>query len=42
MFDDIKNYVAPSATVLNQQATDPVNSSSNTDWGFDDNIFELD
>lgn len=42
MFDDTKNYVAPSATVLNQQVNDPVKTSSTVDWGFDDSIFDLD
>lgn len=42
MFDDTKNYVAPSATVLNQQANDTVKTSSTVDWGFEDNIFDLD
>ena len=40
MYEDIKNYIAPSVTVLRQDSfSDPVTTSGNVDWGVGDNEF---
>jgi hypothetical protein len=41
MFKDNKGYIAPSVTVHTQDLLeDPITSSGDVDWGFDDNIFD--
>ena len=40
MYEDNKNYIAPSVTVLRQDTTfNPVTSSGEVEWGVGDNIF---
>ena len=40
MYEDIKNYIAPSVTVLRQDSTfDPVTNSGDVNTGFEDNDY---
>lgn len=41
MYEDIKNYIAPSVTVLREDF-DQINASGDVNWGIGDNIFEED
>lgn len=43
MYEDNKNYIAPSVTVLGQEnGFDQVNDSGDVNWGIGDNIFDED